>query len=267
MYVGENWRLVQALAVQVQKAGWSVDVWITSAGYGLLSRETPITPYSCTFADTSEDQVARGQPAGQRLQYNREWWSALTGLRAKQEAAPTSLAALAERNPTATLLMLASPDYVRATHADLASAVERLRCPEQLSIITSGSGWCGDLLEDYILSIDERTRSALGGTMQGLHARAALNLLQSSALGEPFTAAELRARYEAMVAETPRPEKPSRTPMTDEEVAAFLRAELAQQPKAGWTLLLRTLRKSGRACEQRRFRRLHAETVAVLAGG
>lgn len=268
VYVGENWRLVQELAAQAQTAGWMVRLWITSAGYGLLSDKTPITPYSCTFADTSEDQVARGQPSGHRLRYNQQWWTALTGFRAKHEAAPVSLAALAEDDPKATMLVLASPDYVRATYADLAAAAERLRRPEQLSIITSGSGWSGDLLDQNVLSIDDRTRVALGGTMQGLHARAARELLrQPSVLREPFTAADLRARYDAMVGETPRPERPNRTTMTDEEVVAFLRTELAQNPKAGWTLLLRTLRNSGRACEQKRFRRLHAETAAAVQAG
>lgn len=267
VYVGESWRQAQALATQVGKAGWRVDLWVTSAGYGLLSERTPITPYSCTFAEGSPDQVALGQPAGLRLRYNQDWWSTLAELRARHEPAPTSLAALAARDPKATMLVLASPDYVRALHGDLAAAAERLRRPEQLSIVTSGAGWRDDPLGNNVLSVDDRTRSVLGGTMQGLHARAALELLGDlSARHEPFTAALLRDKYVAMVGDTPRPEKPLRTPMTDAEVVAFLEAELAKNPKAGWTLLLRTLRGSGRACEQKRFRRLHAEAQAAVRG-
>ncbi|HEY8377031.1 MAG TPA: hypothetical protein VIK91_11105, partial [Nannocystis sp.] len=213
----------------------------------------------CTFADSSPDQVALGQPPATRASYNQAWWSTLARLRSEHEPTPTSLAALAARSPRSTLLILASPDYVRALHGDLAAAAAQLQRPEQLTIVTSGAPRDGDPLADNIVSVDDRTRSALGGTMQGLHARAALHLLAAPEIPrEPFTAAQLRARYEAMVGDTPRPEKPLRTPMTDAEVVAFLRAELAKNPKAGWTLLLRTFRGSGRACEQSRFRGLHA---------
>lgn len=62
-----------------------------------------------------------------------------------------------------------------------------------------------------------------------------------------------------------RPEKFNRDRMDDDQVLAFLRAELAKNPRAGWTLLLRTLRASNRACEQGRFRELHKRVRDELA--
>ncbi|PCC66748.1 hypothetical protein SAMN02745121_00522 [Nannocystis exedens] len=266
VYAGEHWKLVQDLSKQVRQAGWRVDLWIASAGYGLLSERTPINPYSCTFSEGSPDQVSLGHRED-RVGYNQAWWSALGRLRQSSEG-PTTLRGLAEESPRANYLFLCSPDYAKAMREDLVQALGCLRHPERLTIITSGAGWEHTPLRDNVLVIDARTQSAWGGTMQGLHARTALNLLkQPGALQTHFSTADLRAQYETLVADTPKPEKHDRARMTDEDVVSFIRGELAKEPKAGWTGLLRTLRASGRACEQRRFRRLHSEIAEEIRSG
>jgi hypothetical protein len=267
VYAGEHWTQVQELAKYVRKAGWRVDVWIASAGYGLLSEQTRITPYSCTFADGSEDQVSREQPRQERVAYHQAWWSALARLRQDRDE-PASLQALAAQFRSATFLVLCSPDYVKAMHADLVLATHQLHHPERLTIVTSGASWERDPLRDHVLAIDSRAQTVWGGTMQGLHARTAHGLLeQRTTLHGPFSTADLREKYEALVADTAKPETPHRARMTDEEVIDFLRAELAKAPDAGWTHLLRVLRGSGRACEQKRFRGLHAQIAEELRAG
>ncbi|WP_434424138.1 hypothetical protein [Nannocystis pusilla] len=267
VYAGEHWQLVQGLTHLVRQVGWRVNLWVASAGYGLLSERTPITPYSCTFSLGSPDQVSLGQPAGDRVGYHQEWWAALGKLRQSANA-PTTLRALAEEFPNASYLFVCSPDYMKAMREDLVLAVERLRHPERLTIITSGTGCDHHPLRDNVLVIDARAQSVWGGTMQGLHARTALNLLQRpEALQTHLSTAELRSQYEELMAGIPKPERHDRARMTDEDTVSFIRAELAKDPKAGWTGLLRTLRDSGRACEQQRFRRLHGEIVAQLRSG
>ncbi|CAM5715916.1 hypothetical protein SVIOM74S_09450 [Streptomyces violarus] len=46
--------------------------------------------------------------------------------------------------------------------------------------------------------------------------------------------------------------------MTDENVIAFIRESLAQNPSYSRTRLLRMLRDQGLACEQKRFAELYA---------
>lgn len=81
----------------------------------------------------------------------------------------------------------------------------------------------------------------------------------------PLTARCLRGRYDEMVLGAARPGKYDRDRMDDEQVLTFLRAGLRQDPRAGWTVLLRTLRGDGRACEQRRLRALHDQAREELA--
>ena len=51
--------------------------------------------------------------------------------------------------------------------------------------------------------------------------------------------------------------------MADQEVRAFVRDRLADDPQATHTRLLRELRDSGRACEQQRFAGLFRAEQAV----
>ena len=50
-----------------------------------------------------------------------------------------------------------------------------------------------------------------------------------------------------------------RKPLTDEEVKRFIRGKLRANPKARHSPLLRSLRESGQACEQKRFKNLFLE--------
>ncbi|NJK30916.1 MAG: hypothetical protein HC927_00130 [Deltaproteobacteria bacterium] len=55
------------------------------------------------------------------------------------------------------------------------------------------------------------------------------------------------------------PDIPKREPSTDEVVQTFIDEQLRENPKLGWTPLLRRWRSNGRACEQSRFRDLYRE--------
>ena len=50
-----------------------------------------------------------------------------------------------------------------------------------------------------------------------------------------------------------------RQKMTDDDVRDFIRQALMRDPRAAQTKLLRSLRDTGRACEQARFKRLFIE--------
>lgn len=48
----------------------------------------------------------------------------------------------------------------------------------------------------------------------------------------------------------------------DDDVRAFIIKALDENPKMGWTKLLREWRNSGHACEQKRFRGLYQDVKA-----
>ena len=69
-----------------------------------------------------------------------------------------------------------------------------------------------------------------------------------------------------MLEEQPELVKYERTTMSDEEVMEYIAGELSSHPKLKASPLLRNLRDSGRACEQKRFGRLY-KRVAGAPGG
>ena len=256
LYGGEHWTLAQRSLNVFSGAGIEADLWIASAGYGLIPASAPLCPYSATFAQGVPDSVTRGLlEARARPATLQAWWACLGEFPGPEARESRSLQALAARSPRSALLVVASPDYIRAMRLDLLAARDALKTPERLIVISNRDLSSDAELSRHLIPVDERCRTVLGGTMQGLNARVALSLLEWGH-AEPLSVPRLRQRYDDMVSDAEKPPKPNRERMDDKDVVAFLRAELAKDPRAGWTLLLRTLRGGGRACEQRRFNEL-----------
>lgn len=262
---GEHWTLAKRCLEVFTGAGIEADLWIASAGYALIPSSAPLCPYSATFAQGVPDSVTRGLlEARTRLAVLQGWWACLGQFPGPEARGCRSVKALATKSPHSALIVVASPDYIRAMRQDLLVSRAALHTPDRL-IVISNRDLASDLeVSRSLISVDERCRTVLGGTMQGLNARVALSLLEWGHDG-PLTVPRLRQRYDDMVNDADKPPKPNREKMDDQDVIAFLRAELAKEPRAGWTLLLRTLRGGGRACEQRRFKELHQQVRDELA--
>src|SRR5687767_10391584 len=54
LYAGDHWSVVRSLR-SVAPAGLDLQVWVASAGYGLLRSDALIRPYSATFARGAVD--------------------------------------------------------------------------------------------------------------------------------------------------------------------------------------------------------------------
>ena len=261
LYAGEHWSVVQDALALLGDAS----LWVASAGYGLIAASANVLPYSATFAQGTPDSVTSGPTPGQsRVDLLQAWWSALCDLPGPQKGVPRSLGALARSAPNAPLLIVGSPDYIRAMRLDLLAARDALATPHLLTVISNHDLGSDAALAPHLIPVDERCRTLLGGTMQGLNARVARSLLEWGRSG-PLTAPRLRERYDSMVSDAEKPPKFNRDRMDDKDVLAFLRGALTEDPRAGWTLLLRTLRANGRACEQGRFRELHRQVREDLA--
>jgi hypothetical protein len=253
LYAGQHWTAVQSLTQPGQQAGFDVRLWIASAGYGLIPEEAEVHPYSATFDLVSPDSVVIDRRnAGAEA---RAWWTALAAHRGLVDA-PRSVAELAEREPAARILVVASPRYVGAMHRDLLETARRLRSSEHLIIVSSpGTGAAGALKNHWIESV-ARLQQKLGGARISLHARVAKRILQE-ARTHPLEASALKARYQRLVARAPAEPPLNRVPMSDDEVRDFIRATFRKQGPVTYSRLLRQLRQSGQACEQKRFKGLY----------
>ena len=100
--------------------------------------------------------------------------------------------------------------------------------------------------------------------MQGVNARIAHRIVSQHNVWFPEKS-RLRELIELWLEGVEPLAKFARTPMTDDEVLSFIHAESAGNAIASRSRLLRTLRDSGKACEQARFGRLYSAFIAQLS--
>jgi hypothetical protein len=257
LYRGQHWAVVRELPAVAQASGFQADLWVTSAGYGLVSAEAQVRPYSATFAASEDDSVWRPSD-GDRPTALRTWWKGLQGLPGPVTEAPRSLTALAGMSPDAFLLVIASPSYVAAMADDLAGARAKLADPQRLIVISSRNGSLPECLASHLVPSEAPLSGVLGGARGSLHARTARRILQETAT-VPLYADVLVPRYTHLVSEIESATPPVRLKLLDEEVRRFIREAIAENKDLTCTAALRRLRTSGQACEQRRFAGLYAE--------
>ena len=251
LYCGSHWVGVLALAETAESLAGvsSCDLWVCSAGYGLVHATEQIASYAATFARGQDDSV-RGDHAA--------WWESLAKWKRSNQRRPRSVATLARRDPEAVIIVIASSGYVSAMRDDLVDArallsdSSRLLISSATSRAQSKSANMKDL-ERNILPVRSQIRlmSADAPSSRGLvNVHAVRHLLQSNCWQDCATAT---TELEHVQRELGADKMPERKPMSDEQVLTFIRGELKKDGRATKTRLLRALRDSNKACEQSRF--------------
>jgi hypothetical protein len=256
-YAGGFWSVARELPALARERGMAATFLVASAGYGLVSSRAQLKPYSATFTKGADSVVADHLDRDSHDRELQAWWRCLSSWGGPPgHRGPRSLEQVARRSPGSSVLVIASPVYVRAMADDLHLAAQALRRPESLVIVSSVSGFPDELTDHLVPSIAV-LQSRLGGALGSLHARTARDLLRGAQL--PLDASMLKTQYERIATHSHKRVAPSRERRTDSDVRAFIRARLNGTASESCTSLLRALRSSGFKCEQKRFRGLFDE--------
>lgn len=253
LYGGEHWQVASRLPSVL---GDTARLWVCSAGYGLVAADTHLNPYAATFSSGSPDSV------GDTAVQVQDWWRRLTDWAGPRPNQPRSFEDLARRDPAASIVVVLSEAYIRACTDDLLNATDQLRDRDRFAVI--GPAKRGTAIDEFVVPVTARLRSVVGGSLQALHARVAAHLfVATSAHNAALSRARLqRAARQATVTAPPDPSRRvAGIRLSDEDVRSFIRLALTSGPTTA-TALLRCLRDSGQSCEQSRFKRLFADTVA-----
>ncbi|MBV9109251.1 MAG: hypothetical protein JO306_07585 [Gemmatimonadetes bacterium] len=252
LYSGDHWSVVRSLPAAAARSGSDVQLWICSAGYGLIRADTQLHPYSATFSNPNPDQVHRFSGISRR-EAHRRWWATLTQWAGPQRGAPRTIREIAERQPETPIVVVGSESYVDPIAADLRSTAGVLHSPDQLVILSAGTGRMAGL-ESNLASYDARLNRLLSGALMSLNVRVARELLE---WGVEISTGEVNEWLADFGREVPRFEYPVRDRLSDDQVKAFIRGELTADPNVRWTSLHKKLRRELHlACEQKRFRDL-----------
>lgn len=251
LYCGNNWKL----ATRAQKhLGEPCELWIVSAGFGLVSSEEALPAYSATFA-AEENRVAE-QIGGERSPAvaHAAWWKAINV--ARRETETPLLSAFAEYD---RVILALSAAYLSAVRADAALLARELG-PENLWLVAMETRALPPALRECAVFLNSDIENLVGGTRVTLNLRALAWWLQEivpvAGWDREAQQHEICRRLSAVEPAPPR----VAVSLSDEEVTAWIMAARAQAgeqwPSGGKTGLLRTLRASGQSCEQKRFSRL-----------
>lgn len=255
LYSGEHWNIARSLPALV---GDAAELWVCSAGYGLVHVDTHLHPYAATFALGSQDSVGRDR------QETADWWQRLASWTGPGHGHPRSFKDLARQDPNATIVAVLSATYLYACADDLREASDVLESRDKFIVI--GATQAPQELEDMVIPIPAVLRAVVGGSLHALHARVTAHLLSltTAEIGS-IGRRNLRAAAEEAIATAPI-DTSRRAPgkrLDDEAVREFINLH-RNNKGASATKLLRQLRDSGLSCEQGRFKKLYNETIGEV---
>jgi hypothetical protein len=143
------------------------------------------------------------------------------------------------------LIVAASPSYLSAIVPDLTLAKKNLSDERLLIILSAGVGRL-EGFEANLIPADARLQKVLGGARSSLNARLADKILRESD-AKSLRADLLQVRFRKLLARQPELVQYDRTPMSDDEVRAYVRSSLEKDASGTASRLLRVMRDEGSA--------------------
>ena len=244
-YAGDAWS--QAIAAE-KVSPTKNQLWVLSAGLGLLSANQTIPNYSATFVNNDLDSVASDHLG------KIDWWNMLVGWR-RELTGIGCIADLAAANSQSVFIIAVSSTYLAVIKNDLVSARGELSSPDNLLVISAGTRRL-PALGASLLPIDAKFENFVGGARATLNARMLRHIVEKYK-SRRISATQVSEYLSIVATNLLKPRSFERLPLNDKQIATFIRKQSELIPRSSASALLRILRDGGSACEQKRFHRIY----------
>lgn len=273
LYQGSHWKETLGCIRTAKEVGFEAELWVLSAGWGLIPVDLPICSYGATFSP-GENSV-HNLPWPDELTPRdraRAWWKSLHKYR--KAWAPWSVPELptyASNRHKVLLLFILSREYFLAVEPDLMELIGR---GGDVAVVSAGLyseiANASPMVRDHVLPVSDKFKQAdeyLNHTNVSLNARLANWLIRRFPDEVDSGSQPLYQVVTAIGESLPEMTRRKVEPLTDEEVLDFIAKHFG--PGSGSaTQLLRVLRrKEGKSCEQKRFGRLYLQYTRCGRGG
>ena len=244
-YAGDAWS--QAIAAEKVSPTES-QLWVLSAGLGLLSADYTIPSYSATFVNSDLDSVASDH------QGKADWWNMLVEWR-RELTGIGCITDLALANSASVFIVAVSSTYLSVIKEDLISARSALASSDNMLVISAGTHRL-PALGASLLPIDARFESLVGGARATLNARMLRHIVEKYK-SRKISASQISEYLSVLTTNLGQHRSFERTPLNDKQIATFIRKQSKLLPRPSASAFLRILRDGGSACEQKRFHRIY----------
>lgn len=248
LYKGGHWATAKAILKQ-----YPVDLWILSAGLGLLHHKDKVIPYKATFAVGYEESIPSYSHEYVGKTFHRTWWKEISERSCFKSQHPTSITELMKKNNRDFFIICGSPDYINAIELDVINGLEYLvDSKKQLLIITSKK--INNRLEGYLFKTSQKMANWLKCNMLMLNISMAKYIINDFTSSKSNDLNEISLHISDALSELPEREIKKGIRRSPEEVNHFILKMMHQEPGISATHALRTFRDSGNSFEEKRFR-------------
>jgi len=258
VYTGDHWSVSKDIL-----KNYANELWVLSAGYGLISAKSDIGAYDATFSTGNQNSVSNNLGLiSSSIQQNRIWWNELTLLNKNS----LSLTELFKRFRNDLFIIAAAPTYINVVKQEIKESISsRLVNEDNLLIITSSID--SELKNFSIITKEKvRTHKDIGGSVVSIHTRVARQLLKSSKKFQ-YSIANMKVEYLKLENQSPNIVKKPIRKLTDDEIVKIIKNLITEfsDVKLSSSVVLRMFRDKGYSCEQKRFSRLYKTATRFVS--
>lgn len=258
LYLGSHWQESLATQTSGNEQDLTSQLWVLSAGYGLVPATEKLAPYAASFAGGPDSIQNLNWPDDYSTrQKAQEWWSLLHHYRDQKNLRRfTSLAR--SRRP---LLIILSREYYAAIEPEI---IDLVSAGVNLLLVSAGLyrnlTSVSPVVRPYVLPFSDAFKQVdpyLNKTNVSLNARLA-NWLVKNHLKDLLGGVDvIGPMLKDVLDNLPPMERKEVIPMSDDEVLAFIAKNHSETLNSA-TRLLRQLRDvEQKSCEQKRFGSLY----------
>lgn len=237
LYKGGYWNIVK----DIEQNPKVDNVWVLSAGYGVVNSQQQVKPYSIALKDNSFDSI-KLNTEGESNQSYQDWWDLITAKR------QLTLEDIYNQHSGDVFILYASFEYVKSIKNDLKHIIEK---PNVL--IVSPDTKIKEFTP-YILNTSLRLRSYLGGnkmTVSPLTVKYLVNNIEK--IGN--SREEVNTHFESLINTLPElpPQNPVREKLDDEDFISLIKEIGVDKPK---TAIIKEINSRGYASGVNRTTRI-----------
>lgn len=252
LYCGPSWVPVLEARSLSQRILGETNIYILSAGMGLICSTDLIPSYSATFSD-GKDQVAGRIDSGRsKNEIHREWWNALGRLQAKKTEST-----LRQIQSSDYILLAAGSEYVYSIHDSLIELVKSTN-PKNIFLISIGinKGKINTSLQECLLPIDVSLERILPGVRSSINQRVLYWVVREVVPKVTWERHAVESFISEIIADCHDIQStlPKRqiVNIDDLSIKKWIRAQIQREKGITKSRLLRTFRDN-MSCEQSRF--------------